>query len=59
MSDEAAGDKNRCPKCGAVVALEAVSCVKCGEVIRKIAKKKRPLPPKMNWNAKEIGTGDR
>ena len=56
MSGEA--DKNSCPKCGAKVAPEARSCVKCGEVLIKSAKKKRPAPPKMAWNSKEIGRGE-
>jgi len=59
MSGEAAGGKSTCPKCGAIVAPEAISCVKCGELLKKSLKKKRPVPPKMNWNAKEIGTGQR
>jgi ribosomal protein L40E len=57
MSGEAAEAKRNCPKCGAVVAPEARSCVKCGELLKPKAKKKRPAPPKMSWNSKEIGTG--
>ena len=56
MSGEAA--KNTCPKCGAIVAPEARSCVKCGEVLKKSVKKKRPVPPKMAWNSMEIGRGE-
>jgi len=52
-------DKNTCPKCGATTAPEAKSCVKCGEILKKTVKKKRPAPPKMNWNEKELGTGAR
>ena len=51
-------DKNKCPKCGAQVAPEAKSCVKCGEILKKSVKKKRPAPPKMAWNSKEIGRGE-
>ena len=57
MSEEAADEKRKCPKCGAVTAPEAIKCIKCGEVLKKSVKKKRPVPPKMNWNSKEIGTG--
>ena len=55
MSEEA--EKNVCPKCGAITAPEAISCVKCGETLRKSLKKKRPAPPKMLWNEREIGRG--
>jgi ribosomal protein L40E len=56
MSEEAE-KKNSCPKCGATTSPEARSCVKCGEILIKSAKKKRPAPPKMLWNDKEIGRG--
>ena len=50
-------EKNKCPKCGATTAPEAKSCVKCGEILKKTVKKKRPAPPKMIWRDKDIGTG--
>jgi ribosomal protein L40E len=50
--------KNVCLKCGAENALGAEICAQCGEALPKAAtKKKRPLPPKMNWGAQDIGRG--
>ena len=56
MSVEA--DQNSCPKCGARVSPGVKNCVKCGEPLIKKTKKKRPAPPKMAWNSKEIGRGE-